>query len=292
MNVYHAPGWQSDWLNAWLAALGVTRLLSNARLAWSEDVVPHAIFYIEESDFAATLASAFPTEDALNQLAVARSHPKAEFEFPRKVTRKECADRAALARCSHDGSLEALVTDLVESKISECADGPFNPPMQRGITLYERLLDMRRALEPDASQMTADSLRGVGSRVQKNGLGFDIRRFPTGAQASADVWVDPVIEFLCFYGLLLFPVRGTTKDRIGRQRRWLEVPSKSHAFTWPVWNQPLDVWAIDALLDMVWPESAAKRNAILGVQGMYGTVALKPKSSSDVSRGYGSERLW
>ncbi|MHB1734752.1 MAG: hypothetical protein ACYCU8_15165, partial [Ferrimicrobium acidiphilum] len=73
--------------------------------------------------------------------------------------------------------------------------------MQKGITVYERLLDMHRVLLTDPIQMITGTLRGNPIRVQKNGLGFDFRRFATGIQAKADVWVDPVIEFLCFYGL-------------------------------------------------------------------------------------------
>lgn len=292
MNDHHAPGWQADWLNAWLAAVGVTRLLSNARLSWSDEAVPHAIFHFEHSDFEAALLDALPTLEQLEQLTIARLHPLAELEFPRKVTRLEFADRAALARTQHDGSLDSSVTDLVEITATEYSHGPFDPPMQKGITVYERLLDMHRVLLTDPIQMIAGSLIGNPIRVQKNGLGFDFRRFATGIQAKADVWVDPVIEFLCFYGLQLFPVRGSLANKTTRQRRWVSAPSHTNAFTWPVWKQPLDVWAIDALLDQVWPDSNADLRSILRVHGMYGTLARVPKSQSDANRGYASERLW
>jgi hypothetical protein len=292
MNVHQAVGWQADWLNAWLAAVGVTRLLSNARLSWSDDAVPHAMFYCDHDDFEAALLDALPTLEQLEQLPIARRHPLAMLEFPRKVTRLELKDRAELARSQRDGSLESSVTDLVEVAAGECSHGPFDPPMQKGITGYERLLEMRRELPNDSTEMITATLSGKPVRVQKNGLGFDFRRFATGIQAKADVWVDPVIEFLCFYGLQLFPVRGSLTSKTTRQRRWVSASSDSNAFTWPVWEQPLDVWAIDALLDQVWPDCQADLRCTLGVHGMYGTLARVPKGQSDANRGYASERLW
>jgi hypothetical protein len=269
--------------------VGITVLVPAARLAWTAGPEPVAVF-CEDADLADSVATALPGAEAVSRLAIARQHPEGGSEFPRAVSREVFHERAVCARASHDLTLEASVTDLAEADSGKLAHAPLDPPMPRGITLHERLATVRAALGADATDRIRRSLVGGGIREQGNGLGFDHRRFPAGVQPDANVAVDPVVETLAFYGLLLLPVRGDGHQ--GHQRGWTASPSARGAFTWPVWSAPLDRWAIDALLDLAW--SGLDRPALRawGVTGLYGSVPQQAKSKSDVGRGYASERRW
>lgn len=301
MSAHQAPGLPGNWLNGWLAAVGITVLLDNVHLSWTDDVVPIAVFHGED-DLAGALAAVLPSDTDLGRLAIARHHPNTPVELPRDVTFDAFAARARLARSSHDLTLEATLTDLARKEPSKnrrkdegedlVAHGPLDPDTPRGRTLHERLMAVRSAIT-DPAVTIERSLAGHGVRIKGNGLGFDHRRFAAGVQPDAEVAVDPVIELLCFFSLLLLPVRGAGAHtrRYVRQRGWDGSRLRRHALTWPIWAMPLDRWGIDALLDIVWTSSlqTARR---WGVSGLYGSVAQQPKSSSDVSRSYASERLW
>ena len=59
---HEAPGLPADWLNGWLAAIGVTVLIPGARLCWTDDGVPSAVFETDEPvDLAKVVADALPT---------------------------------------------------------------------------------------------------------------------------------------------------------------------------------------------------------------------------------------
>src|ERR1700682_3493744 len=107
-----APGLTADWLNAWLAGIGVTVLVPQARLSWSADPRPIACFHAPEAqDLVAEVAQVLPDVDALGGLAIARVLP-GHVEFPRTVSEAAYADRARVAREQNDFSLGATVTDL------------------------------------------------------------------------------------------------------------------------------------------------------------------------------------
>jgi hypothetical protein len=289
MTTYRATGLRGNWLNGWLAAIGITVLLPDARLSWSSDAIPTAIFECG-GDLVDELADAIPSDEDLGGLAIARQHEGSVAELPRKVSPQVFADRARLARVSHDGSLEATITDLVFEDGDFCAHAPLDPPVPKGLTLHERLTTIRAGIDGDARAVIEDSLKGRAQRRQGNGLGFDVFRFPSGVQAKADVAIDPVIELACFFGTLLLPVRGN--GTTARQRGWSERVLRRHAFSWPVWDPLIDRWGIDGLLDIAWgghPQSVLKT---WGITGAFGSVAQQPRSSSDVSRAYASERLW
>jgi hypothetical protein len=235
------------------------------------------------------IAECLPDRGAIDMLAIARRHPGARAELAREVDRDVFAERARLARGSHDLSLEATITDLAGEK-TKLMHSPFDPPVPKGLTLHERLVTVRDAISGDLVEGVRRSLLGTARRQQLNGLGFDYQRIPAGIQADADVWVDPLLELLCFYGMLLLPVRGNGSVAIARG--WSEAPLSRGAFAWPVWAPNLDCWATDALLDIVWlgPDPNVMRR--WGVTGMYASVALQPRSSTDVRRGYASERRW
>lgn len=315
MSRYVAPGLPANWLNGWLAAVGATVLLKEARLGWSADPTPLAVF-VYEGDLEADLVRCLPTEEETRSLAIAKSHPRAKRELSRKVGPEEFRERAAIARERKDGSLEATLTDLASDTEGGCYHGPFDPPAPRGITLAERVVAMRAAVGSPTPQLVRAVLEGTAPREPGNGLGFDIRRLPAGEQTDWKPFVVPLVELLCFFGIGLLPVRGdgrassaTGNPRSGRQRGWSASPSRRGAFAWPVWSHALDRWAIDGLLDAFWARRAeglvrarsvadawtprARRELRhLGITGCYGSVSYRSKSRSDPTTGYGAERLW
>jgi hypothetical protein len=289
MSTYQATGLRGNWLNGWLAAIGITVLLPDARLSWSSDAIPTAIFECQ-GELVDELAGAIPSEEDLKRLAIARQHEGSMVDLPRKVSPQAFADRSRLARISHDGSLEATITDLVFEDGGSCAHAPLDPPVPKGLTLHERLMAIRAGIDGDTRSAIEDSLKGRAQRRPGNGLGFDVLRFPSGVQAQAGVAIDPVIELACFFGTLLMPVRGN--GTTARQRGWSERVLRRHALSWPVWEPLIDRWGIDGLLDIAWGDHPQSVLETWGITGSFGSVAQQPRSSSDVSRAYASERLW
>lgn len=311
-----ARGLTGDWLNGWMAAVGATALVPQLRLCWTPDPVPTAVFHPDDpGGVTAALADALPDDAGLQQLAIARIHADASRDLTRKVDLGAFADRARLARSRdlhpNDRSLEASLTDLVDlEKTSEVAHGPFDPAAPRGTTLFDRVVACRAALDnptfrgdADLTMLIEASLRGRGRRYQTNGLGFDYRRAASGVYDAAEVHVDPVVECLAFFGLGLFPVRGD--GNTARQRGFGAAQSKRGAFRWPCWTEPLDAWAIDAILDRFysairpeqltaggkWPPLVAARMRRLGVTAVFASVYQKPRGSSDTYRAFASERI-
>lgn len=322
----HVTGLWAGWLNAWLASIGVLRLLPDARLRWDGRGSPRAVYAGVDRELAEAVAAAMPTVADLDRLVIAR-HRAGCAEFPRTVSREAYRERAAIARANPgDWSLAATVTDLVPD--DEIVHGPFDPAVPKGLTLYERVRTCRAKLPSDPASLVAavaSTLAGRGRRVQANGLGFDVTRSSPGVDASAEVMVDPVIECLAFEGLQLFPMRGDGERAGGFQRGFTSSASRRGAFRWPAWRQPLDLWGADALLDQVasdlpppWAarrperqldalldqvasaparegsvtERVAGRLRRLGVTAVFGSVYQRPRGSADTYRAYGAERLW
>lgn len=295
-------GLGAGWLNAWLASIGVLRLLPDTRLRWGGRGSPRAVFVGPERGLAEAVADALPSVADLEGLAIAR-HRAGCRELPRSVSREAYGERAAVSRANPgDWSLAATVTDLVPG--DEIVHGPFDPAMPRGVTLYERVRSCREKLPSDAVSLVeavSATLAGRGGRVQANGLGFDVTRSSAGVDASAEVMVDPVVECLAFEGLQLFPMRGDGERKGGRQRGFTSSASRRGAFRWPAWAQPLDLWGVDALLDQVasvLPSDRAINGGVIGrlrrieVTALYGSVYQRPRGSADTYRAYGAERLW
>ncbi len=286
-----APGLTADWLNAWLAAIGVTVLVPEARLGWSTDRRPMAWFWVEGRDLPAKIAEALPSTDDLGRLSIARSlvgHPDLLRAVPLEVYK----DRAAVARHEGDFSLEATVTDLQGSlPQGGLPHSPFDTPAPQGRTLHQRLAHCRSALGADLRAEVVASFGGSGRRIAANGLGFDCRRFASGVQPDAPKMVDPVVECLAFFGMALFPARGNgTRPQT---RGWQDRASKVGAFRWPAWSAPLDRWAIDALLDRIpSPRERPGPARLLGFTSLFETVPYRPVATADTTRAYGSRRVW
>jgi hypothetical protein len=282
MGELRAPGLRANWLNAWLAALGVTVLIEGARLRWTDEGVPVAVLEVPSvDDVALAVAGALPPLERLDRLAIARPH------LERRVPRQRYRAAAALARSGHDFSLAASLTDLVPPDDSGVLPhGPFDPAVPRGETLWDRLHRCRETLDGTGrvEELVRRSLEGVGERFGINGLGFDVTRI--GDADVPDKYVDPVIEYLAFWGLAFFPIRGDGRNL--RPRGWQATPS---ALRWPAWTPWLDRWAVDALLGLAFREDPKRwRRLGLGIHAVYETVRYRA-SGDDRTAGFASRRL-
>ncbi|MGH9224434.1 MAG: hypothetical protein ACRD2W_11800 [Acidimicrobiales bacterium] len=284
-----APGLTVDWLNAWLAAIGVTVLVPGVRLRWTDDPVPLALFVLRDGSppLSERVAAAIPSLDDLQRLAIARWRQN-RSELSRHVSLIAYADRSSMARACGDTSLSSSVTDLIADVPSDgLPHSPFDPPVPKGITLWERLVACRNATDGAPTSVSA-TLAGRGRRIASNGLGFDARRLVAGVR-DAEKRVDPLLEVLAFFGTSLFPMRGNGAE--SRARGWTGPPSRLGAFQWCAWLPALDRWAIDALLDLALglsPRGARAR--CLGISAWYRTSPYRALGSSDVTRAYGAVR--
>jgi hypothetical protein len=283
---HEAPGLPADWLNGWLAAIGVTVLVPGTRLRWSDDGVPSAVFETDQPvDLVTTVAAALPTPETLARSPIARTLPGTQHDLSRHVTLAAFRERATVERQLGDGVLAASVSDLsADLKPGNLEHGAFDPPAPRGETLWSRAEKCAQALATaEIARRVRDTFGGSGRREALNGLGFDARRFPAGMHAARDVYADPVVELLAFAALPVFPTRGDGR-RI-RQRLWTDTSTRRGAFQWIAWRPPLDRWAIDALLDM----PARDIGALTLVR--YRVVPYQPSAQADTTRAYFAERV-
>lgn len=290
------PGWRASWVNAWLAAVGATVRDERIRVHWTTDTEPVAVLSSEKVDPVAALIESWPDAKFLSQLPIAadwqgygrlRQNPSVH-EFQERV-------RAARGH-QHSWTLSSTLTDLrVEKKV--VANAPFNPGVQRGVVLYERLVKVHQmAVSPPQIH---ESIMGQLDRVDANGLGFDHTRIGSMGDRSSPR-VDPIIEVLAFFGLALLPVRARD-TRLGwlvRQRGWRSPVGREQVgdrtrtrteFHWPAWSQPLDRDGIDALLD-VWNPERKDMWLQVGVHSAWRTLQYRG-DGNDVTVGFGSERL-
>jgi len=291
MREENAPGLTVDWVNAWLAALGVTVLVPEVSLRWTGEAVPSACFRMPDHSppLRELLAGALPSLDDLGRLSIARWREDTP-ELSRKVSLDVYARRAAVARRSADTSLSSTVTDLLAELPNDgLPHSPFDPPMPHGITLWERVISCRKAID-DVEAAATETFAGRGRRVANNGLGFDARRLVGGVR-SGEPRVDPLIEMLAFCGLALFPLRGNGTE--SQARGWTGPGGRSGSFRWCAWSPALDRWAIDALLDVV----ALGRSGVgvglatrLGITASYRSIPYQSRGSADPTRAYGAER--
>lgn len=226
--------------------------------------------------------------------------------LPQNILPDAYRQRAEEARERGDLSLGVLTTDVVRDRAAgrdTLPTGPFNVGAPRGETLFTRLRACRQQIDStgDVVSQVKATLAGRGTRYQLNGLGFDFRRIAASVPGEASKRVDPVVECLCFFGLLLHPVGGNRQTL--RQRGWLPQTTRPHALRWPAWRPALNRWGIDALLDAVYADPSRedlgrqRRGRIkagwrrLGVTALYGTLPFNPTGANDPTRGYASERI-
>lgn len=295
MKEVNCPGLPASWLNAWLAAVGATVLNPDLRLHWTRGGTPQAVLWAQYEDPVELLAGSWPSRATLEDMPIRRRWPNT-LDLPRHVPVDAFAARVSVVR-NHPLSwtVSSTITDLHVDDKGNVAHAPFDPPVPRGYVMHERMLRLHAC--PDIEDLRR-ALDGTGERIENNGLGFDIARL--GAEADgASKWVDPVVEALAFFGLALFPVRGTGTDaRLGRgvptstiQRGWVRGDGHRSPprFTWPVWGARLDSAAIDALLDL-WRADKRDGWPRLGIHGAWRSVSYAPKGN-EVTRGFGAERI-
>lgn len=260
---FEAPGLSADWLNAWLAAIGVTVLLPDVKLSWTNDVVPYAVFWVSHGqDLTQAVFEALPSSEEFDERVphLARN--------PSVESYRETAKRQRAARANF---LAMRLTDLTGNiaKGEDLGSGQMDVPAPGGRTLFDGARDALHAIQ--SVEEIRDSLRGLHRRVKGNGLGFDARRGTAGV-ASNPKSIVPVVEYLAFVAMALFPV-GVRQGRV-MQRNWDGSQFDRHAFRWFSWKHPLDRWAIDAVLDS--PNSIA--------QAWWALVPFKPSEAKDTTR--------
>ena len=300
MTEVRCPGLPADWINGWLAAVGVTVLCPGVRLRWTRGGTPHAVLSADTEDPVGIIADSWPSRATIKDLPICRTLKNTE-DLPRKVPVKAFKVRAAVVRNhSFAWTLSSTITDLHVDKEGKVGHAPFDPPVPRGLVLHERLVSLHSSVtNENLNEKFRRSFEGTGSRIQNNGLGFDGTRI--GAEADkASPRIDPVVETLAFWGLALFPVRGTGTDARSRsrvrtstiQRGWVKGSYRNSPpfFTWPVWGSPLDCTAIDALLDL-WRADRVDKWSLYGIHDAWRSISYAPKGTSDVTRGYKSERI-
>lgn len=290
------PGLPASWINAWLAAVGTTVLSPKLRLRWTLEGTPQAVLCSQQDDPVAVLASSWPSRSTIESMPIRRTWPNMK-DLPRNVPVDAFKSRASTVRSDPlSWTLSSTVTDLHVDDKGNVAHSPFDPPVPRGYVMHDRLLKLHFTPEMEDLRRTFE---GTGKRIENNGLGFDIARMGSEAD-GASKWVDRVVETLAFFGLALFPVRGTGTDaRTGKrvrastiQRGWVRKDDRRARprFTWPAWSSPLDCAAIDALFDL-WRIDRKNSWTRYGIHAAWRSVNYEAKGTSDTTRGFGAERL-
>ena len=300
MHVFNCPGLPASWVNAWLAAVGVTVLDRRIRLHWTAEDTPVAVLSSVELNPVEALVESWPNATFLRELPIAE-HWNGAGELKRKVPVEQFVARVREARGHpHAWTLSSTMTDLSIDQNGEVAHAPFDPAGP-GTTkwLHHRLLRIHELAGPACGKRLCDSLVGQANRVKNNGLGFDSTRLGSLADAS-DPWIEPVVELLAFFGLAVLPVRGRGVDRrLGRhgnpdvrQRGWRNAPGSKEPrrFVWPAWQQPLDAAGVDALLDS-WNPGRKQTWAPLGIHAGWQSVRYQPRGSADSTRAIGAQML-
>ena len=301
MHVLTCPGLPGSWVNAWLAGVGATVLDCRIRLHWTEEDAPVAVLSSVEIDPVMALVESWPDESFLSELPIAEIWC-GDGELKRKVSVEQFVARVQRTRGHpHAWTLSATMTDLSVDQNGEVAHAPLDPAAP-GTTkwLHHRLLRIHELVVPVSRERLGESLAGRANRVKNNGLGFDSTRLGSLADSS-DPWIEPVIEFLAFFGLAMFPMRGRGVDRRlsrygdpdERQRGWRKGPGSngSRRFAWPAWHQPLAAAGVDALMDAWRPFSPKSAWAVLGVHAGWQSVEYAARGKADPTRGIGSEML-
>ncbi len=298
MNDCVCRGLPAGWVNGWLAAVGATVVDPRLRLHWTTEDAPVAVLSSESLDPVDALVESWPDRELLDDLPIATKWRNA-CRLERQVTVDDFRERAREARStSYSWTLSSTLTDLSVDKNGKVAHAPFDAAGPGTIKwLHYRVLRLHEKVEQPARSRLHASLMGQASRVQDNGLGFDQSRLGSLADKT-DPWVEPVVELLSFFGLALFPMRGSGADRRDRgspderQRSWRNPPRSGdpREFVWPAWEQPLDTWGIDALLDVwnPWRRDTWRR---VGVHAGWHSVRYQPRATADATRAIGAERL-
>ena len=309
------PGLPADWLNSWLAAIGLLVLEPRLRLCWTRGASPNAVLTADDGaeDPLILAASAWPSPERLQAMPVAQ-HREGLLDMRRTVPLEVFRQRADLARSHPDSwTLSSTVTDLCVDVAAESTvrHAPLDPKGPGTIKwLHHRLLKSHSRVEQPEEAVIA-TLKGYGKRVVDNGLGFDSSRITALADGAYKV-IDPVVEVLAFFGLRIFPMRGAgvevgrsgTGVRLAtRQRGWSpdrSQTSRLQHMTWPAWTRALDLSGVDALLD-AWADLVSQNTrrqrmpgaalARLGIHAAWQTRPYQQRGSGDTTVGFTSTAM-
>lgn len=295
---FHCPGLPAKWINSWLAAVGSTVLNNSIQLSWDKSR-NCAVLTAMGADPLEMLAASWPCKEELERIPIAE-HWHETSVLNRNVNVDAFAERARAARKDpRSWALSSTMTDLAVDKNGEVAHARFDPPGPGTVKwLHHRLMKSHSYVDDISPDRLQETLMGKGDRFKNNGLGFDQTRLGSMSDKS-DIWTDPVIEVLAFFGLAILPMRGSGSDlRLTsssfsdeRQRGWARHPDKrSLHFRWPAWEQFLDTDGIDALLD-IWKPERKYQWPLLGVHAAWQTVEFQRKAKNDPTRAFGSECL-
>ena len=305
MSSRECPGLPAEWLNAWLAAVGTMVLVPSMRLSWADGASPYAILHASDgSDPIDLLVDAWPTKERIADMPIAARWLGLQ-PMERTVPLAVFQDRARHGRSHADiWTLSSTVTDLYlsggnpkrppeveHSKLDPAGPGPVK-------WLHHRLGRVTEWVDDPAKWIVA-SFAGRPRRVNDNGLGFDITRITSLADSSTKR-ADPVVETLAFFGLKMFPMRGSGtapgqstgswRSHV-RQRSWfLDPDSGRRRMMWPAWSQALQMSGIDALLD-IWDPRQRRRWRQFGVHSAWCSTEFEGRGSADTTRGVGSQPL-
>ena len=306
MSELECPGLPASWFNAWLAAVGTTALVPGMHLSWTDSAIPTAVLSLEGcEDPIDALHAAWPTRERIDEMPLAGEW-RGLSPFKAEMPLTDYRERARGSRaCQDHWSLSSTYTDLYvvadgkgqasagRSKLAPAAPGSNG-------TVHDRLCRVHGLMAVEKEQLK-DSVGGFARRVQGNGLGFDVTRISAQGDSSQQ-WkkrVDPVVEVLAFFGLAIFPVRGSgvvaggtdrRRHRDLRQRSWhSETGAEQRRLAWPAWTAPLRRHAIDALLD-AWEPQSHRSWASLGICAAWQSLEFIWQGI-DQTRGIGSEAL-
>ncbi len=285
-----ARGLRADWINGWLAALGVTVLCPRVRLSWTDSPAPAARFIYDSAEgVAEQIAANWPTVKDIEQMSMSAMTQTEVTKQDLSVERFKVA--AAIERDARTSYLAAFLTDLARSDQKEpITQSPFYVSAPRGRSLQSRVVDCliaTRKSEELANSIGA-AINGVGLRVKSMGLAFNPQRVasfvsPTAKTGEVDKSTDPFVEVLGFFGLSMLAVRGDGTH--SRARGFAGVRGKrSLRFEWPAWSPALDRWAVDAFLDRYY---SGERQA---VRASYASI-LYAGPGNDLTRAFVAKRL-
>lgn len=286
MNEQECPGLLAEMPHQWLAAVGATVISEDIHVSWTDDSSPCAVLHSPHRAPAEALYAAWPSREDFARIPIVEWNLTNKQDIPLADYRR--MTRASLAE-DHAWSLAAASTDLARSgRTAENAErGPFNPGFQGPSSPQRSLLKM----VPCTSDDLAAALAGFLPSAEGDGLGLDPGRFPDPQGAEKGVKTVHPIEVMAFYGLALFPLRGDglVDTRYARQRGWKTGHPRRSSFRWPAWRQPLDRWAIDALLD-AWNPDRRPIDETLGIIGAWGSVRID-RPGKNPGHGYTSQPL-
>ena len=293
MRRLHCPGLRAEMPHQWLAAVGAAVLADGMRLSWTSGLNPEAVLH-HEADPLTALVEAWPSQKRIKAI------PMVGHAASQSVKKLLRSDFRQLVRDTRDHidawSLSSAATDLTGTTGAGAAIlGPLTPVLERGFSAHRNL--------PNASDCTpekiADTLAGRAAREKGAGLGIDPERFTNSTTGDQGVATLHAVETLAYFGLALYPVRGDGVHHEqnpfkARQRGWSTNRYKLGVFQWPAWEQPLDRFGIDALLD-VWQPNDAITYGLLGLHSAWESVrrdrfAWSPKRKNH-TYGYASRRL-